>query len=166
MGRKDTIGFKIRLIHNQIHKTMEAKRRENEREGLTGMQRWTMGFLKDHGGEDIYQKDIEAEFSVSRATASNMLQLMERKELIERIPVEHDGRLKKIVLTSQACQMMERARLDIEEMEESLTAGMDPEEVALFQNFLNRVLQNLGVDDLEEHTRCCSEKGKNPKCKK
>ena len=64
----DTIGYKIRLLHNQIHKRMEAKRQENEKEPLTGMQRWTLGFLRDHDGKDIYQKDIETEFSVSRAT--------------------------------------------------------------------------------------------------
>ena len=75
----DTIGYKIRLLHNQIHKRMEAKRQENEKEPLTGMQRWTLGFLRDHDGKDIYQKDIETEFSVSRATASNMLAVMERK---------------------------------------------------------------------------------------
>ena len=55
----DTIGYKIRLLHNQIHKRMEAKRQENEKEPLTGMQRWTLGFLRDHDGKDIYQKDIE-----------------------------------------------------------------------------------------------------------
>ena len=58
----DTIGYKIRLLHNQIHKRMEAKRQENEKEPLTGMQRWTLGFLRDHDGKDIYQKDIETEF--------------------------------------------------------------------------------------------------------
>ena len=47
----DTIGYKIRLLHNQIHKRMEAKRQENEKEPLTGMQRWTLGFLRDHDGK-------------------------------------------------------------------------------------------------------------------
>ena len=92
----DTIGYKIRLIHNQIHKRMEAKKQENEKEPLTGMQRWTLGFLRDHDGKDIYQKDIETEFSVSRATASNMLAVMERKGLVRRETVEHDARLKKL----------------------------------------------------------------------
>ncbi len=46
------------------------------------MRRWTLGYLNDHADTEIYQKDIEQEFKVSRATASNMLQLMERKGLI------------------------------------------------------------------------------------
>ena len=73
----------MRLIHNRIHKQMESKRIENEGD-ITGMQRWTLGYLNDHADTEIYQKDIEQEFKVSRATASNMLQLMERKGLIVR----------------------------------------------------------------------------------
>ena len=59
----------MRLIHNRIHKQMEAKRIENEGD-ITGMQRWTLGYLNDHADTEIYQKDIEQEFKVSRATAS------------------------------------------------------------------------------------------------
>ena len=33
--RSETIGYKVRLLHNQIHKNMEAKRMENE-DNLTG----------------------------------------------------------------------------------------------------------------------------------
>ena len=83
MRHEDSVGYKMRLIHNRIHKQMEAKRLENEGD-ITGMQRWTLGYLNDHADTEIYQKDIEQEFKVSRATASNMLQLMERKGLIVR----------------------------------------------------------------------------------
>jgi DNA-binding MarR family transcriptional regulator len=148
MKRKDTMGYRFRLIHNQMHKMMEAKRHANE-EGagaLTGMQRWALGYLEAHKGEDIYQKDIEAEFAISRATASNMLAVMERKGLIRRISVEHDARLKKLVLTSEACRMLEQANRDIEEMEERMQKGMSPEEVSELRELLNRVLTNLGIE--------------------
>lgn len=58
----DTIGYKIRLLHNQIHKRMEAKRQENEKEPLTGMQRWTLGFLRDHDGKDIIRRISKQSF--------------------------------------------------------------------------------------------------------
>lgn len=101
MRHEDSVGYKMRLIHNRIHKQMEAKRIENEGD-ITGMQRWTLGYLNDHADTEIYQKDIEQEFKVSRATASNMLQLMERKGLIVRESVSCDARLKKISLTEKA----------------------------------------------------------------
>lgn len=49
MKRSDTVGYKIRLIHNQVHKTMEFKRKENE-DDLTSMQRWMLGYLHEHEG--------------------------------------------------------------------------------------------------------------------
>ena len=86
MRHEDNVGYKMRLIHNRIHKQMEAKRIENEG-NITGMQRWTLGFLNDRADTEIYQKDIEQEFKVSRATASNMLQLMERKSPSAKVKV-------------------------------------------------------------------------------
>lgn len=166
MKRSSTVGYKIRLIHNQIHKRMEAKRQENE-EGLTltGMQRWTMGFLVDHEGEDIYQRDIEAAFSVSRATASNMLQVMERKGLIKRVSVEHDARLKKLLLTEDARSMLERVERDVNEMEQMLIKGMTKEEVAVLMGYLDWIIGNLDINQENCHTRC-SENRKNFSCKK
>lgn len=158
MKRKDTIGYKIRLIHNQIHKTMEAKRKENEGD-LTAVQCWMMRFIKDRDGEDIYQRDIEKEFKISRATASNMLSLMERKGLIERLPVEHDARLKKLVLTERARDMQERAENDMRQMEDVLVQGMSEAEVRQLKETLDKMLVNLGVEQ-EEHTRCCGPKEK------
>lgn len=149
MRRTETIGYKIRLIHNQIHKRMEAKKREGG-DDLTGMQRWTMAYLMEHAGEDIYQRDIESGFSISRATASNMLQVMERKGLIERVSVEHDARLKKLVLTQKAKDMMEQAERGMREMESLLKKGMTEEEVARLLNDLNRILCNLGIQKEDE----------------
>ena len=112
MRHEDSVGYKMRLIHNRIHKQMEAKRIENEGD-VTGMQRWTLGYLNDHADTEIYQKDIEQEFKVSRATASNMLQLMERKGLIVRESVSCDARLKKISLTEKAKNMVAKSDADI-----------------------------------------------------
>ena len=144
MCRQNTIGFKIRLIHNQIHKIMEAKRVESE-DDLTGMQRWIIGFLIDHAGEDVFQRDIETAFSVSRATASNMLAVMERRGFIARETVASDARLKKLVVLDKARKMQARARQDVREMEEQLIRGMGDDEVAQLTALLDRVLGNLGV---------------------
>ena len=159
MKRNETIGYRMRLIQNQIHRRMEAKRVENEDRSevaLTGMQRWLMAYLKEHEGEEICQHDIERAFSVTRATASNMLASMERKGLIERLPVKRDARLKQPVLTERARALLARAEQDVEEMEALLTAGMSEAEVRQLCSLLDRMMENLG--DLEEAaTRCCGE---------
>ena len=162
--REENVGFKLRMIHNQIHRQMEHKRCENEGD-LTAMQRFVIGFLRDHEGKEIYQKDIETAFSISRATASNMLQVMERKGLLVRIQQEHDARLKKIILTDQARQMVERAKHDVEEMEASLLKGMSEEDIRLLHRFLDRMIQNIGAKPVEPIPDIVEEKprGKNGK---
>ena len=133
----DTIGYKIRLLHNQLHKRMEAKKQENEKEPLTGMQRWTLGFLREHDGEDIYQMYIETEFSVSRATASNMLAVMERKGLLQREAVAHDARLKKLVLTEKARALVDRSEQDMRDMEALLSKGLSETEIKNLKKYLD-----------------------------
>lgn len=145
--RSETIGYQIRLIHNQLHKKMEEKKMENENEPLTGMQRWTLGYLSEHEEQEIYQRDIETAFHISRATASNMLSVMERRGLIERKPVEHDARLKKLVMTDLAYGVIQRANRDIEEMEKRLVEGMTPEEIECLRKCLGIMLNNLEAEN-------------------
>lgn len=153
MEQQNTVGGKIRLIHNQIKKVMEPKREANGGK-LTGMQRWILGFLEAHAGEEICQRDIEAAFSISRATASNMLKTMEGRGLIARVPVAHDARLKKVVLTEKAGKIKRQAKRDVQEMEEQLTRGIPDEELAVLHRCLDRMLKNLGAER-EDDTRCC-----------
>lgn len=156
MKRRDTVGYKIRLIHNQVHKTMEFKRKENE-DDLTSMQRWILGYLHEHEGQNIYQRDIEASFSISRATTSNMLSVMERKGLIERHSVAHDARLKRLELTERARQLFAKADLDMKEMEDTLLRGMSTEDIIALNRYLEQILSNFGVE-LDTDTRCCGSK--------
>lgn len=147
----ETIGYQLRLIHNQIHKRMEKKRKENEKAPLTGMQRWLLRYLSENSEKEIYQKDIETAFRISRATASNMLSVMERRGLIKRQPVEHDARLKRLVITENALGMLQQANQDIAATEQLLVEGMTPEEIACLRKCLGIMLKNLGEDtDTEE----------------
>lgn len=150
MKEKQDVGLKLRLIHNQMHKEMEAKCKRNEKGQLTSMQRWILKFLWIHKEEAIYQRDVEAEFFVSRATASNMLQLMEKRGLIERIPVSHDARLKRLVLTQRAEQMQKQAEKDVKEMETKLLKGMTKEDIEQLHIYLDRMLQNVFSEEKQD----------------
>lgn len=149
MKKEESVGYKLRLLHNQIHKRMEYRKTKNEFAigNLTRMQRLTMGYLYENRNREIYQKDMEAAFAISRATASNMLSVMERKGLIKRESVVHDARLKKLSLTERAEQMHIQVEEDIEKMEELLTKGMNAEEKQRLQGYLNRMLANLSEQD-------------------
>ena len=50
----------------------------------------------------LYQTDVEHEFNIQKSSATALLQLMERKELIVRVPSKQDGRYKAIQLTEKS----------------------------------------------------------------
>ena len=145
LSKDGNIGYKLRLLHNQIHNHMEYQKQQNESDTgeLTRMQRFTIGFLYRNSEKEIYQKDIEAEFAISRATASNMLSLMERKGLLVRESVEHDARLKRLVLTELSKKMYRQVEQDIRNTELLLTRGLCEEDRIQLHQYLDLMIQNL-----------------------
>ncbi len=143
---KDTrIGFEIRTIHNMIGVHVEHHMKAKGHD-LTQMQAWVIGYLYGRQGQDTYQRNIEEEFHVSRATATNILKVMERKELIERKSVDTDKRLKKIYLTKQAVAIQKDAIEDMQFVEQMLVQGLSEEEVVRFKQMLGVVHDNVARD--------------------
>ena len=162
LNKEENVGYKLRLLHNQLHNHIEHQKEKNEYMigDLTRMQRLTIGFLHRNSDGEIYQKDIETEFAISRATASNMLSVMERKHLIKREPVEHDARLKKLVLTEQAKHMHRQVVQDIMETEHLLTEGLSEGDKRQLHQYLDIMIQNLVGDTGDGATTSCGNDAK------
>ena len=58
-----------------------------------------LGFLYCRQNQDVYQRDLEAAFNVTRSSVSGMVKLMEKKGYITRQSADGDTRLKKLSLT-------------------------------------------------------------------
>ena len=106
-------------------------------------------YLMEHPDEEVYQKDIEKFFSISGATATNMIKGLERAGLVERIANEHDARLKRLVLTEKAIVREQKIRKIIMELEEGMVRGFTEEEITTYCRLTDRVLQNL--DDMNHN---------------
>ena len=96
MGREDHIGFHLRTADVLAKRFRDSLSEINPAERLTGVQGWVVGYLYEHREADVFQRDLEAVFSVRRSTMTNMLQLMEKNGYITRESVSHDARLKKL----------------------------------------------------------------------
>ncbi len=140
------LGFELREIHNltktAIHKTRPAGRPPGA--PLTQLQGGILGYLYHHDpGKPVYQKNIEEVFRISRATATNTLQAMERNGLITRKAQDKDGRLKRIFMTEEARRghmlMDEHMKL----MEARMLEGMSEGEAEQLMALLERVRGNL-----------------------
>ena len=151
MGNKDfrnQIGHKLRMAHNAIDKYFSSRWKGTGME-LTRMQCATLHYLKEHEREDIFQKDLELVFSITGATATNILKVMEKEGLIIREPMPTDGRLKKLILTEKGILLNKKAYAHIVRLNQGMKKNMTAEELELLATLLDRVTQNI-VDMIED----------------
>ncbi|MDE6727314.1 MAG: MarR family transcriptional regulator, partial [Oscillospiraceae bacterium] len=101
-------------------------------------------------GKDVYQRDFENDFGITRSTASKVLQLLEKKGMIERVSVSHDGRMKKILLTDKSREIGRQMHKEFTQTEKQLTKGFSPEELQTLCGFLDRIQANIDISDKGE----------------
>lgn len=115
------LGVILQRVQNALARSMDCQARTL---GLTGSQLSIIDFIKTHEDKQdlpIYQKDIEAEFNIRKATATNILKLMEKKNLITRVAHQNDARLKEIHLTPLAQELALHIQEILSTAEKSMT---------------------------------------------
>ncbi len=140
---KKHVGGAVRALNHRINRAIDGIPAVKENENLTGIRIWILNFLFRHEGTDIFQRDLEAEFGISRPTATAFLKAMERNGFIRRIAVEQDARLKKIVLTDYARDIRGLLQTQLARVEEQLVKGFSPEELAAFFQYVDRFVYNV-----------------------
>lgn len=143
MDRNRGICFEFRRINNLIRRDIERQKADKKIDSSSFVHGWAIGYLYDNMEKEIFQKDIEKEFSIRRSTTSNILKLMEKNGLIERISVSHDARLKKIILTKKAIEIHEKVLKNIEEREAKICKNLSQEEIDTFFAITEKIAKNL-----------------------
>lgn len=140
--QRDEIGFHVHRLHILCKRLVDEGAFLDVEEKPTRMQSWIIGYLYENRDRDVYQRDVQAQFSVRRSTVTGILQLMEKGGWITRASVEGDARLKKLELTPQAVQLHERIGESIRRAELQLAKGLTPGEKQLFIELCQRICQN------------------------
>lgn len=144
MGSDREIGYEIRVLNNTIRNSINSIKLNKAIESnphTTRLHAWVIGFVF-HSKNPVYQKDIETEFQIKRSTASTLLASMEKNGLITRRSVDHDARLKQVVLTDKARKMHETFLVTAKKVEENLARGLSDEELRNFFSTLDKISDN------------------------
>jgi DNA-binding MarR family transcriptional regulator len=149
MKREKSVGFRTRTLSVAIKRAVEAGKAKHRNEKCTGTHGWVIGYLYDNRDSDVYQRDIEKHFSVSRPTMTEILKLMEKNGLVERVRDERDSRLKRIELTPLALEIHERHERDINNFEEFLRKGITEEEMNIFFSVMEKIESNVRLAEAE-----------------
>lgn len=145
------IGREIRGLSNLIKRRIDSQAAMLGIEDMTGVQGWLLHYLDKRTPQgQVFQRDIEEDFGIRRSTATVMLQQLERKGLIERLPVAGDARLKSIVLTENATEFCCALHQDRDKMEAIMRKDITPEELETFFAIADKIRENLEESEKSE----------------
>lgn len=144
MERQNSISFMIRTLSN-LHrrKVFEVASPPRGEDAFTETEGLIMGYLCDHRGETLFQRDVEAVFCIRRSTASRFLKHLERDGMLLRQSVPQDARLKKLVLTDKALGIHMEIEAKTRGMEQRMTEGITEEELSAFFAVARKIQRNL-----------------------
>lgn len=127
----------------KIKRFIDSRKMDADCETSTMNHGRIIGFIYQNQNREIFQKDIEKEFDIRRSTATNTLKLMEKNGLITRQRTDYDERLKKIILTKKANDIIKKVDFEIQETNKVLERNITPEEKEVFFSVLGKIEQNI-----------------------
>ncbi len=148
MENERRLGIQLRNVNNMIKRNIINQPTNKLMDKLTGTNTWLIAYIAEQTdkGKDVFQKDIEETFGITRSCVSKVISLMEQKGFIQREAVAYDARLKKLTLTDEASKYAKSMREDADEMEKKLIAGFTEAEIDKLCEYLERIVGNLEKD--------------------
>lgn len=138
---EDSLGKNIHVLSRQLKREMDI---QVVKYGITGVQSGMLQFIYEKSKKkDIFAKDIEKNFDISRASIAGILQNMEKNGLIKRETIDDDARLRRILLTDKALKLRKELEKNIEKVEEKATKGLTKEEIKKYVELTKKMSVNL-----------------------
>ncbi len=137
------IGKRIRCVSTKIKRVIGNLESIKKLENLSGTNGFIIVYIYRNNDKDIFQKDIEREFGITRSTASNIISLMEKKGLIIREKVDNDARLRKLVLTDLAKEYSKDVLADLKAFDDEIVKDVSKEDLNVFFDVLSKIEKNL-----------------------
>ena len=100
-------------------------------------------YILKHGKENIYQRDLEKDLNLTRATLSGVLKTMEKNGIIKREINNNDARSKKIILNNKFEELFINSQNKLAKAESILTDNINNEELMTFKSVLNKMGNNI-----------------------
>lgn len=136
--------IQIMQLMNQMRRLSVGGDFEKAVAGMSVPQLACIGYLAYQGRyEAVYQRDLETCFKLRRSTISSLLTTLEKKDLIRRVPVAHDARLKQLVLTESGHILGDRVMDHFSSLNDILVADLDEDERETLRRILEKMERGL-----------------------
>ena len=133
----------LKSIANLLKRRLDNAVSKVTTDNITGVQVLILGFINE-SESDVYQKDIEKQFDIRRSTVTNILHGMEKQELIIRKAVNNDARLKKILLTDKAKEIINVLNEEVTKTQQLLIKDIPEKDLEVYLLVIKKMKENLG----------------------
>lgn len=137
------IGAEIKHFNNLIERKVCNLKTIAMLNEISSSNGYILCYLEGNEGKSVTQKDIEKRFCITRSTASAVLSLMEKKDLITRMISEKDNRVKYISITEKGKEINMNIRRELECFDKKLIEGISKEELKQFIHIIDKMKNNL-----------------------
>lgn len=137
------VGIELRCLMRTVIRNMNKSELKDVICSDIGTNDWILVHIKEHENQNIFQRDLEREFNVTRSTVSKNVDMLVDAGYIERVPVDGDGRLRKLVLTEKSEEIFAKLKLCAEKLELKLIEGFTQEELNTLHGFIKRMAENM-----------------------
>ena len=137
------INTELRILSRNINNYFINYGNRKKVDRMTGSGGWIISYIAENYNRDVFQRDLEKEFDITRSTASKNVDLLVENGFIEREQVDYDARLKKLSLTKKAEKLSALFEQDQLTLEETLTKGFTAEEKMILNEYIKRMKDNL-----------------------
>ena len=139
----ERLGLEIKRLNNLISRNISNLETISLLNEISNSNGFILRYIEEHEDEVITQKDIEKAFSITRSTASTVLSLMEKKELIVREVLKEDNRVKKGLITDKGKKINSDIKKEIDQFELNLIKGFNDDELKQFLFYIDKLKENL-----------------------
>lgn len=146
---KQYIGKEIKLTYSLLRRVIDSHVRQDD---FTFVQGRILHYIDEETKKrEVIQKDIEEEFHIRASSASQILQKLEKKGFIERIESPADKRIKRLRTTQMGSQAAKQIHIQVCQLEAFLIESVDPKDLAIFFDVLEKIKMKLGEQLLEKN---------------
>ena len=100
-------------------------------------------YLYENKDNNIYQKDLQEKFCISKSAISDVIDSMEKKGVILRIQSSIDARRNRIILTELGINCFSDIMNNNNNLNDIVVNSLSDDEIECFINVINKIKANL-----------------------
>lgn len=130
---------------HQIHLMVQKEAKRCGIEFMGGPQGQVVRFLdnREKNQDLVLIKNIEQELNITKSVASNLVKRMVQNGLVELEASPVDKRAKFVRLTDKSRSQMQEVKAFFERIDKQLLAGVDKDELLIFEKVLGQLQANI-----------------------